>query len=79
MLFKVDIIREEEYAEVGGGDLPPEEGGWYSVILDAESAEEARSRALAAECADHENDHMDGILFKSKVERMLAPDELSAD
>ena len=31
---------------------------------------------LAAECADHENDHMDGILFKSKVERMLAPDEI---
>ena len=32
---------------------------------------------LAAQCADHENDHLDGILFKSKVDRMLAPDELN--
>ena len=32
---------------------------------------------LAAQCADHESDHLDGILFKSKVDRMLAPDELA--
>lgn len=31
---------------------------------------------LKAQCADHENDHLDGILFKSKVSRMLGPDEL---
>ena len=31
---------------------------------------------LAAQCADHENDHLDGILFKSKIDRMLAPEEL---
>ena len=31
---------------------------------------------LAAECAEHEADHLDGIVFKDKVERMLAPDEL---
>jgi peptide deformylase len=31
---------------------------------------------LAAQCVDHECDHLDGILFKSKVDRMLAPDEL---
>lgn len=31
---------------------------------------------LAAECAEHECDHLDGIVFKDKVERMLAPDEL---
>lgn len=30
---------------------------------------------LAAQCADHETDHLDGILFKSKVDRMLSPDE----
>jgi len=30
---------------------------------------------LAAQCADHENDHLDGVLFKSKVDRMLSPDE----
>lgn len=32
---------------------------------------------LAAQCADHESDHLDGVLFKSKVDRMLAPDELA--
>lgn len=30
---------------------------------------------LAAQCADHENDHLDGVLFLSKVDRMLEPDE----
>ena len=34
---------------------------------------------LAAECAAHETDHLDGILFKSKVERMLDPSEIQAD
>lgn len=34
---------------------------------------------LAAECAAHETDHLDGILFKSKVERMLDPSELKDD
>ena len=32
---------------------------------------------LAAQCAEHESDHLDGVLFKSKVDRMLAPDELA--
>ena len=31
---------------------------------------------LAAQCASHETDHLNGILFKSKVDRMLRPDEL---
>lgn len=31
---------------------------------------------LAAQCASHENDHLDGILFKTKVDRMLRPEEL---
>ena len=31
---------------------------------------------LAAQCADHECDHLDGVLFKSKVDRMLNPEEL---
>ncbi len=31
---------------------------------------------LAAECVCHENDHLDGVLFKSKVDRMLSPEEL---
>ncbi len=30
---------------------------------------------LAAQCADHENDHLDGVLFKSKVDRILSPDD----
>ena len=32
---------------------------------------------LAAECAVHEADHLDGVLFKSKVKRMLRPEELA--
>ena len=32
---------------------------------------------LAAECAEHECDHLDGIVFKDKVERMLSPEELN--
>ena len=43
-------------------------GKYFIVTLDG----------LAAECADHENDHMDGILFKTKVERMLSPDEIKS-
>ncbi len=31
---------------------------------------------LAAECAEHECDHLDGVIFKDKVERMLSPEEL---
>ena len=31
---------------------------------------------LAAQCADHECDHLDGVLFKTKVDRMLSPEEL---
>lgn len=31
---------------------------------------------LGAQCADHEVDHLDGILFKTKVDRMLSPEEL---
>lgn len=34
---------------------------------------------LKAQCISHETDHLDGILFKSKVKRMLAPDELQKD
>ncbi len=31
---------------------------------------------LKAECISHENDHLDGVLFKSKATRMLRPEEL---
>ncbi len=31
---------------------------------------------LKAQCISHETDHLDGVLFKSKVTRMLRPDEL---
>ncbi len=34
---------------------------------------------LKAQCISHETDHLDGVLFKSKVSRMLSPDELSKD
>ena len=42
------------------------DGKFFVVTLDG----------LAAECAEHECDHLDGVVFKDKVERMLAPDEL---
>ncbi len=42
------------------------EGKFFIVTLEG----------LAAQCASHENDHLNGILFKSKVDRMLRPDEL---
>lgn len=31
---------------------------------------------LKAQCISHETDHLDGVLFKTKVTRMLRPDEL---
>lgn len=34
---------------------------------------------LKAQCISHETDHLDGVLFKSKVKRMLSPDELKRD
>ncbi len=34
---------------------------------------------LKAQCISHETDHLDGVLFKTKVSRMLHPDELSKD
>ena len=42
------------------------EGKFFIVTLEG----------LAAQCASHENDHLNGVLFKSKVDRMLRPDEL---
>ncbi len=30
---------------------------------------------LAAQCVSHESDHLDGVLFKSKVIRMLGPED----
>ena len=42
------------------------DGKFYIVTLEG----------LGAQCASHENDHLDGILFKSKVDRMLTPEEL---
>ena len=44
-------------------------GKFFVVTLDG----------LAAECAAHENDHLDGIVFKDKVERMLSPEELNGN
>lgn len=61
--------------------------GEYGLIIRPETVKlQAQNRdgkffivtleGLAAECAEHECDHLDGIIFKDKVERMLAPDEL---
>ena len=42
------------------------DGKFYIVTLEG----------LAAQCVSHENDHLNGVLFKTKVDRMLRPDEL---
>ncbi len=34
------------------------------------------AEGLKAQCISHETDHLNGVLFKSKVNRMLSPDEL---
>lgn len=40
---------------------------------------EVEGEELFAQAMCHEFDHLDGVLFKSKVIRMLSPDELRSD
>ncbi|NLH01622.1 MAG: peptide deformylase [Clostridiales bacterium] len=40
---------------------------------------EADGEALTARCFCHEIDHLDGILFPERAERMLSPEELADD
>ncbi len=40
---------------------------------------EVEGEGLFAQAMCHEFDHLDGVLFKSKVIRMLSPDELKQD
>ena len=40
---------------------------------------EVEGEALTARCFCHEIDHLDGIMFPERAERMLTPDELSDD
>ena len=40
---------------------------------------EVEGEALTARCFCHELDHLDGILFPERAERMLTPEELSDD
>lgn len=44
-------------------------GEWYELIL----------TDLGAQCACHENDHLDGKLFVDIVERFLTPEEMEAE
>lgn len=43
-------------------------GEWYTLVL----------KDLGAQCACHENDHLDGHLFIEKVERLIDPEEAQA-
>ncbi len=40
---------------------------------------EVEGEELFAQAMSHEFDHLDGVLFKSKVIRMLSPDEIKTD
>lgn len=40
---------------------------------------EAEGEALTARCFCHELDHLDGVLFPDRAERMLTPEELKED
>ena len=44
-------------------------GEWYELVL----------TDLGAQCACHENDHLDGKLFVDIVERFLTPEEMEAE
>lgn len=40
---------------------------------------EVEGEALTARCFCHEIDHLDGVLFPERAERMLSPEEVNAD
>ena len=46
-------------------------GEWGIVVRPKEAI-------MQAQCMCHENDHLDGILFKQKVVRMLTPEDMQS-
>lgn len=57
------IVKRPEYVKVRAQNR---HGEWFEVEGDG----------LTARCFCHEIDHLDGIVFTSKAERMLDPDEI---
>lgn len=57
------IVKRPEHVKVRAQNR---HGEWFEVEGDG----------LTARCFCHEIDHLDGIVFTSKVERMLDPDEI---
>lgn len=63
-------------------------GEWGIVVRPKEAIMQAQNRkgeaftlkgeGMLAQCMCHENDHLDGILFKQKVVRMLTPDDMQS-
>lgn len=60
------IVKRPEHVKVRAQNR---HGEWFEVEGDG----------LTARCFCHEIDHLDGIVFTSKAERMLDPDEIVAE
>ena len=60
---KYGLVKRPYYAKVKAQDR---EGNWF----------EAEGEELIARCFCHELDHLDGILFTQKCDRMLTEEEM---
>lgn len=60
---KYGLVKRPNYARVRAQDR---DGNWF----------EAEGEALIARCFCHELDHLDGILFTQKCDRMLTEEEM---
>lgn len=59
------IVKRPEYVKVKAQDR---DGEWFEV----------EGTGLTARCFCHEIDHLEGVVFTSRVERMLTEEEISA-
>ena len=62
---KYGLVKRPNYAKVRAQDR---NGNWY----------EAEGEELIARCFCHELDHLDGVLYPDRADRMLDEDELEA-
>ena len=60
---KYGLVKRPMYAKVRAQDR---DGNWF----------EAEGEELIARCFCHELDHLDGIIYTEKMERLLTPEEL---
>ena len=63
---KYGLVKRPMYAKVRAQDR---DGNWF----------EAEGEELIARCFCHELDHLDGIIYTEKMERLLTPEELEFD